>query len=275
MYLLLDIGGTKTRIAVSRDGQTIESSQTVPTNLNFTEAMAEIKAIASTLTGGEKITIAGGGVRALNRTKSELSPNPNFPMWVDEPLKKSLEDALKASVHLENDAGVCGLGEALFGAGKGKRIVVYMTVSTGVGGTRIIDGHIDPNALGYEPGNQIIDVDGSLFKGAPNPGYLEAYVSGTALKNRFNKPAHEIADKKVWDEMAKYLAYGLNNTIVHWSPDIIVFGGSLMEQLPLGRINHHLKTVLKIFPEPPPLVKAELGDERGLFGSLAFLKSKQ
>jgi glucokinase len=53
-----------------------------------------------------------------------------------------------------------GLGEAVFGAGKGREIVVYMTISTGVGGARIVGGKIDASAMGFEPGHQIIDACG-------------------------------------------------------------------------------------------------------------------
>lgn len=94
------------------------------------------------------------------------------------------------------------------------------------------------------------------------------------LKKKYGKKPYEITDKKIWDETAKILAYGLNNTIVHWSPDIIVLGGSMFKKIgiPVPRVRFHLKNILKIFPELPAVEKAELGDVGGLYGALVFLK---
>lgn len=276
MYLLFDIGGTNTRLTISKDRKTFGEIQTIPTSMNFQEAMSSFKKASLKLIKKGEITLAVGGVRALDmRTKTKLVHNPNFPMWVDEPLKKSLEKVLGTAVYLENDAAMAGLGEAVFGAGKGKRIVAYMTISTGIGGARIIDGKIDESVLGFEPGNQIIDVDASLKPAVAKPGYFERYVSGHALEKRYGRKPEDLKDPVIWEEVAKLIAIGLNNTIVHWSPDIVVLGGSVTRSFSLDRLVFHLHEVLKIFPQPPEIVKASLGDVRGLYGALAYAKTKR
>lgn len=272
MFLLFDIGGTKTRIALSHDGKTHQEPRIITTPKNPEEGIAEFKEIAQELAADEPIEKAVGGIAGpLDREKNALLNSPNLPEWVGFPLHKKLAKELgKIPVFLENDAALVGLGEATTGAGSGYSIVAYITISTGVGGVRIVDGAVDQNALGFEPGHQIM---GTLPDGSPR--YLEKTISGRALEKRLGKKPYEVTDNEVWDELARHLAFGLVNTVVHWSPDIVVLGGSMMKKIgiPIDRVQSYLKKSLYIFPEPPPLVKGTLGDEGGLFGALALLKN--
>lgn len=276
MYLLFDIGGTKTRIAFSGDGRGFGEPTVVPTPGDFDEGMVLIRDVARELSCGRKISAAAGGIAGpLDRDKTKLVNSPHIPSWTGKPLKENLRDILRAPVFLENDSAMAGLGEAVYGKGKGQRIVVYMTVSTGVGGTRIVDGEIDIGALGFEPGHQIIDADGTLCPGCKSiPSYLERLVSGSAIEKRYRKKPAEIDEPAVWDEVACFLAYGLNNTIVHWSPDVVILGGSVMKSISLERVRFHLRRVLKIFPEVPLIENAVLGDFGGLYGALYLLLRK-
>lgn len=267
MYLVFDIGGTSTRFAASKDGEHLSRPAQCDTPKNFEEAMELFRKTALEVAGGERIRAAAGGARALDKTKKKLRAQPHFPLWVEEPLEEELSKAFGADVHLENDAALAGLGEAVYGAGKGFDIVAYLTVSTGVGGARITEGAIDKAAQGFEPGNQVIS--------EKEPFYLEAYISGTAFEKRYGKKPREVTDPAAWDEAARILARGLANSIVHWSPDIVVLGGSMIlgdPAISLDATETYLKEVLKVFPELPPLKKAELGDAAGLWGALAYLK---
>lgn len=273
MYILFDIGGTKMRIGVSKDGKAIGSIKVVETPKNFNEGILRFKEAANELSGGVRIKAVAGGIAGLlDKDKTKLVNSPNIPGWIGRPLKKSLEKAMGASISLENDADLAGLGEAVFGAGRSKEIVVYLTISTGVGGTRIVNGKIDKFVMGFEPGQQLL----CCYQDDIEYKTLEDCISGTAFEKRYKKPPYEILDKKIWDEAAKILATGLNNTIVHWSPDIIVLGGSMMKKIgiPIDRVQLHLKKILKIFPKHPVIKKAKLGDAVGLYGALAFLKQK-
>lgn len=276
MYLVFDIGGTNMRIASSQDGKNLDQIETLSTLTNFSEAMSAFEKVALNLTKGQKVKVAVGGVRSLDmKTKAKLRPHPTIPLWVDEPLKETLEQKLNTNVYLENDTALVGLGEATVGAGKGKKIVAYITVSTGIGGVRIVEGKIDQNYLGFEPGNQIIDADVSLKPAVDFPGYLERYVGGNALEKRYGIKPENIEDPKIWDEMAKLLAIGLNNIIVHWSPEVVILGGTVGRRIPLEKVRIYLKEFLKIFPEIPDVLPASLGDQGGLLGSLAYLKKAE
>ncbi|MCL5023897.1 MAG: ROK family protein [Nitrospirae bacterium] len=225
------------------------------------------------LAGVRPIRAAAGGIAGpIDREKTRLVNSPHISGWVQKPLQRELGKILDAPVYVENDAAMVGLGEATYGEGKGKEIVVYITVSTGIGGVRVLDGAIDRSAMGFEPGHQIIDADGTLCPECGSvPGYFEKYASGSAIELRYGGKPCEIKDPAVWEEEARFLAYGLNNTIVHWSPDILILGGSVMQSVSIERVRFHLRTVLKIFPRPPFIAGAVLGDFGGLYGALHFL----
>lgn len=276
MYIAFDIGGTKMRIAASRDcRELVGEPRIVETPKDFDEGVELFGKLAGELRGGEKIEMAGGGIAGpLDKEKAKLLNSPNIPGWIGKPLKDKLSKILEAPVHIANDTAIVGLGEAHFGAGKGYNIVVYITVSTGVGGARIVGGVIDERAFGFEPGHQIIDIDNTVCPKCLS-GQLEDLISGTAIEHRFDMKPYEVKDVHLWnEELPKLLSYGLANTIMHWSPDVVVLGGSMVVGDPaisISQTEKYLKEILKIFPELPDIKKAECGDLGGLYGALAFI----
>ncbi|MCH8244762.1 ROK family protein [Patescibacteria group bacterium] len=276
MYLLFDIGGTKTRLAFSKDGKKFADSVTVQTPQKFEEGISVFANTIQELTKGEKIEKAAGAISGpLDKEHSMVINAPNLKGWNNKPLQKELEKILSAPVVLENDAALVGLGEAVYGAGKGYDIVAYITVSTGVGGARIVSGKIDASSMGFEPGHQFIDAGAGLCPSCEEPKALESYVSGSGVKAQYDKEPYEIDDPAVFEKLAEMLAYGLNNTIVHWSPDVVVLGESMITGDPaisLKSIQKHVSKILTIFPTPPIIVKATLEDVGGLHGALSLLQ---
>ncbi|MCL4365841.1 ROK family protein [Patescibacteria group bacterium] len=273
MYLVFDIGGTNMRIAVSLDSKTIKESKIIPTPTDFTLGIQALKKAADELSGGENIEgVAGGIAIILNKDKTMAVRSTHMKDWINKPLKNELEKTFQAPVFLENDAKIEGLGEANRGAGMGKSIVAYISIGTGIGGARVVDNHLDKNAVGgVEPAHQIIVPDGNSCE-CGGKGHLEAYVAGTYLERIYHQKGETITDPAIWDEVSKYLAIGLTNVTVHWSPDILVLGGSVSQSLPLERVKNHLKQFLTIYPQPPQLVRGTLGDDAGLYGALELLK---
>lgn len=261
------------RLAVS-DGNTITASKIIPLSQNFDEAMLSFKKIANEMSGSEKIDALAGGVAGpLNKEKTMLIGSPNISGWINKPIKKHLEEVFGCPVYLENDSALGALGEATRGAGKSYKIVAYIAIGTGVGGARVVDGKIGKNSLGFEPGHQIVIPDGDPCN-CTGKGHLETLIGGYYLKEKYGKPAEDIDDPGVWDEVAKYLAMGLNNSIVHWSPDIVILGGSVSNSIPLDKVNKYLKEYCTIFPNPPGVVKVTLNHEAGLYGALELIKSR-
>jgi glucokinase len=275
MYILFDIGGTKMRIAGSRDCKEFAGDPIIiDTPSDFEEGMKALKDAIRNISSGEEIEIIGGGIAGpFNQKTGCLIKGPNISNWVDKPLRTRLEDEFNVPVYIENDSALVGLGEMHHGAGNKEGIGVYITVSTGVGGARFIDGYIDEATVGFEPGHEIIDPDKSMCPDCEN-GELESYIGGAATEKRTGKKPYEITEPEFWDTYAKYLAYGLNNTIVHWSPNVLVLGGSMIvgdPAIPVDKTIEYLKDILKIFPELPEIKKAELGALGGLYGAMVLV----
>lgn len=270
-YLLFDIGGTNTRVGVSFDGQTIQSSEIFKTPKDFEPGIEAIINASQKLLGDKKVGTAAGGVAGpLTRDKSGTVNAPHLQGWSGRPLKLELSTKLGCEVYLENDTAMSGLGEAVFGSGKNKRIVAYLTISTGVNGIRVINQELEPSNMGFEIGHQIIDLDGSM-----RHADLESLISGSALERRYGKAPQDITDPAVWEDVSKFTAFGLNNLIVFWSPDIIILGGSMMKKISLERTKMYLRNILKLYPELPDIVKGELSDLSGLWGALHYLNTQK
>jgi glucokinase len=113
---------------------------------------------------------------------------PNLPGWDNVPLRDVLQQQFNRPTIIENDAHTAGLGEYMFGAGRGSKYMVYLTVSTGIGGGIIIDGKIVEGANGTagELGHMTIDWHGERCT-CGNIGCLEYLASGTAIARYANE----------------------------------------------------------------------------------------
>ena len=224
---------------------------------------------------GEVEGFWGGITGVWDRERNQLVHSPNMTGWVDKPIRDLLNQKFSAPLFLENDADVVGLGEVHYGAGRGSKICVYITVSTGVGGVRIVDGYIDRATVGFEPGHHVIDK--SLIREG-EPVYnatLEGHVSGTALKKKTGSDPVDVHDPDIWERLAFESAVGIYNAILFWSPDTVVVGGSMVvgnPAIPIERIKSHVEEMTKILPFTPEIRKAELGAIGGIYGALALTK---
>lgn len=277
-YVLFDIGGTKTRVAVSDDLQTLAKVTSFKTPVSFAEGVKKVVETIESLAEGKKVEAIAGGIRGLiNEEKTGIHNDPVLNKWAGKSLVDELKKSYKVPVFLENDAAIAGLGEAVFGAGKGLEIIAYHTVSTGVGGAKIEDGDIDHTSTGFEPGHQILDIDRTILGDEISPT-LENLVSGTAVEHRFGVKPYEIPQSDMlWNELAEYLAQGLRNTILYWSPDAIVLGGSMIigdPKIEIDTIRKYTVEALDGFVPAPLITTAKLGDEAGLYGGMALLKKR-
>jgi len=269
MYIVADIGGTKMRIAKSEDLQTIGEPLIIDTPQKYSEGVADIIRVCRQMSAGGPIEAMAFAITGVVSDDGKIPlTSPHLPDWKEKPLAREVEAALSTKVHLLNDTAQVGLGEAVFGAGKGSRILVYVTVSTGVNGVRIVEGKIDPAAFGFEIGGQY------LFVGE-SERTLEDLVSGRAVQEKYEVRPKEIEkDSPVWEELAKLFAYGLHNTILHWSPDRVVLGGSMFNEVGISveRVKFHAGQIMRKFPALPEIVHSKLGDVGGLWGGIARLK---
>lgn len=276
-YILFDIGGTKTRIALSTDLKSIEKVEHFKTPASFEDGLKKMIETIEGLSDKKVVAIAGGIRGPLNEAKTGIVNDTALSKWAGKSLVGALQEHFDVPVFLENDAAVAGLGEAIFGAGKGLDIIAYHTVSTGVGGVKIEDGDIDHASIGFEPGHQVLDIDRTIL-GEDIVPTLENLVSGTAVEQRFGIKPYEIPQSDiVWDELAEYLAQGLHNTILYWSPDAIILGGSMIigdPRIEVDAVRKYTVAALDSFVPCPFITTAKLGDEAGLYGAMAILKKR-
>lgn len=271
MYLVVDIGSTNTRIAGSRDLAHLGEPVLTPTPQSYANGISFLVTRGKEIAAGEPIEAIAIGLPArLNTDRRSVYKLRNLPDWDGKEIAADIEKELSTKVFLENDTMQVGAGEAIFGAGKGARIVVYMTVSTGVNAVRLVDGVIEPSVFGYETGFQYLSTD-------EKPVDLMDLISGVAITEKYGKHPKELGkDNPLWEELARYTAFGLHNTILHWSPERVVLGGSMFNEIGISvaRVEAHLRDIMKAFPTLPQIVHSSLGDVGGLWGGLALLTQR-
>lgn len=305
----VDLGGTKILTALADlEGHTLhrvlvetganDSTETVVSRIITTvEQVMEAKGV----TREEIQRIGIGSPGTLNIEKGMVLQSPNL-RWRNVPIVEMMESVLGIPVLLENDANAAALAEHAFGAGKGARNMVYMTISTGIGGGIIVNntllhGHCDSAG---EIGHHTIDPDGPRC-GCGNYGCLEAMASGTALgrygreavasgvetmmRNMVQNPeevdgtivarAAEAGDpvaQEIVKKVGSYIGIGIANVINILNPGRVVLGGGVMKSGHLF-IDTILQTVEARAMEAPrkccEIVFAELGSDVGVQGAIA------
>jgi len=268
----IDIGGTRIRVG-RRDGHGGFTTERTLTPYNGEDGAAAIVKMATMIApkGIARIGISCAGPLdfALGIT------NPlNLPGWHGYRLVGELAQRLGARVWMDNDANCAALAEWREGAGQGAPTLVYYTISTGVGTGVVLNGKVHHGAHDTEGGHQIVWTDGPPCP-CGSRGCLEAVVSGTGLRARFGKPAEELDDPAIWDEVAKYTAIGIANTAALLCPDIVVIGGGVIargEQL-FGPLRRYAADYTRLVPVPK-IVPAGLDQDSGLIGAIVLAETQ-
>ncbi len=255
----VDLGGTKMAL-VRFDTETWQPQEA---DVIPTEASRGFSAVFETMIDAierfrQPDTVAVGvGVPGLVHQPDGILLNaPNLPEARDIPLKKMLEERLKLPIALENDARSFTLAEALLGAGKDHRVVIGVTLGTGVGGGIVLDGHILHGEHGYagEIGHMLLQPGQSPFAVDQRQGEVEHFLSGTALKKRgatADEPPATFVQEAAW--FCLNLTYVLN-------PSVIVVGGGAGKALSdrAAEVERELQTLALPGVPLPSIVPAEL-----------------
>jgi glucokinase len=200
LSLGIDIGGTKLALALGDDEGRIVARRrraTAPTGApdrDVEAIVADARALLAEA-GVAASDLAMVGISApgpLDQAQGRVLGAPNLPGWHDVPLVRLVREALRVPVHMENDADAAALAEWRFGAGRGRRDLVYLTMSTGVGGGIILDGALHRGAGGRagEVGHLPVVWDGEPCACGLR-GCLEAYVGGRAWMRRLREVVPE------------------------------------------------------------------------------------
>ncbi len=298
----VDLGGTKLRIGiVNSDGNVIENIQ-IPTH-NHRGPETVINNINDNITDLLKKTnikqkdLEGIGICVpgfFNSEMGKIFSLTNLPGWEGIPIVDIIEKKFHMPVKLANDAHMAAYGEYLYGAGKGTKNFVYITISTGIGGGIIIEGkpYYGTNHGAAEFGHIVIDINGEKCN-CGNYGCFEAMASGTAIakhgerikslsENKPVKAEHVFEAAKggnrlaidIIDKEALYLGIGLCNILAAYNPEMIAIGGGVSNQWDIlyPKIMRIIKNrALKHNAKACKIVKSRLKEDAGIIGAAASL----
>jgi predicted NBD/HSP70 family sugar kinase len=271
MHIVADIGGTNTRMAGSGDLMGFSEPIIYDTPKDYKAAIHKFAETAQHLAGHDSIEAVQIGIRGAVLKERGAIFDTVLSDWSEKPLAHDLRVALSIpTVNLENDVATVAMGEAHFGAGKDAGIMVYITVSTGVNGCRVAYGRLEPSSQGFEVGGQYLNIEPTIT--------FEEMVAGSVIHKHFGKHPKELGkDNPIWDELAKLCAYGVHNTILHWSPDRVVLGGSMFNEIGISvpKVAENVKSVMRKFTNVPDIVHSSLGDLGGLWGGVAILRGNR
>lgn len=302
----VDLGGTKISTALADFEGNVLAQSIIPTNAHEGEERVLeriINTIQSVIKEGEVNledvkAIGIGSPGPLDSQKGIIIKTPNLP-FTNFNLVRPLEVKFGVPVFLDNDANVAAIGEYMLGAGRGKKNMVYFTVSTGVGGGAIVDGNIyrgnTSNAL--EIGHTTVAPFGPRC-GCGNVGCLEAVSSGTAigkrgreavttkvetsLKDYENVTSYEVfkeaekgdaVAKDIIEDALSYLGIGIANAISIFDPEMVVIGGGVSKagDIVFERVREVVKKrCFKSMSDACEIVPAGLGTDAGVIGAVAL-----
>jgi predicted NBD/HSP70 family sugar kinase len=265
MYLGIDIGGTKTLVAVLDRNGVIQEQIKFPTPTDYAAWRDLLAGIVDKFSTKNFIATGVGVPGRIDRKRGVGLDMGNLP-WHHVPIKSDLEKLLKCPVVVDNDANLAGLSEAMLL--KQYSRVLYVTISTGIGTGFIVDQQIEPAFADSEGGKMMLEHGSKIEE-------WEDFASGRAIFERYGKPARDIHDQTTWKRIAKDISIGLIDLIAVMQPQVIVLGGSIGTYYP--RYKALLKERLERFETPlvpiPPIKQANRPEEAVVYGCYDLAKS--
>jgi predicted NBD/HSP70 family sugar kinase len=260
MYVGVDIGGTKTLLAALDEHGEITEETVFPTPKKYDNWLLELRHAAAHLKTKD---FKAGGVAApgrIDRKHGQVIRCSNLP-WENAPLQANTEKTFNCPMVVENDANLAGLSEAMLHPDQ--KIVLYVTVSTGIGTAVIADQKLEPNLLDNEGGQILIGHKNDYIT-------WEKFSAGRILYEHFGKKVSDIAadDSAAWQYIARHIAVGLHSNIVIVQPDLVVIGGSVGSHFEhYGKL---LKEELERYKLPvvkiPRIVEAQRPEKAVVYG---------
>jgi glucokinase len=250
-FLGIEIGGTKLQVVCGyADGTVLATHRyAVEPYAGATGIRNNIAAAVQQYAPGEIAAVGVGFGGPVNRNTGTVETSFHVEGWSGFPLGEWLALIAEAPVLVENDANVAALGEAAFGAGRGHRSVLYVTLGSGVGGGLVVDGQLYhgevPGEL--EIGHIQMDRNGSTLQDVCSGWAVDAKIraavaahpestlarlvgqnrSSEALFLRAALDAGDPVAQALWEETTDDLAFGLSHAVHLLHPGVLVLGGGL------------------------------------------------
>jgi glucokinase len=316
LILGVDLGGTKILTAVSgAQGKMLSRDHSITPAGEGPEAVVKSilesarRALSQARVAAIDLAAVGVGAPGLSNPETGiLFTSPHLPGWKDVPLRDIIERELSRRAFLINDADAAALGELYYGAGKGARNFIYITVSTGIGGGIVIDGELYTGASGMagELGHMVIEAEGPRCN-CGSRGCWETLASGTALAGEARRrikegaataileyaggelervtaqavqQAAQAGDKlagELISRVAYYLGVGLANLVNIFNPELIVIGGGLSnmgDRLLEPAFREAERRAFAQASRAVRFARAELGRNSGVLGAIAYALEK-
>ena len=282
IYGAIEAGGTKMVCATgTADGKILERavfptkapSETVPLMIDFFKDK-----------GITALGIGCFGPIDLNRDSATYGYITTTPKqgWQNYNIVKAFEEALGVPVGFDTDVNAAALGEATFGAAKGLKNAIYITIGTGVGVGVLAEGKLLHGMLHPEAGHILLPrAKSDTYEGkCPfHKSCFEGLAAGPAIEARWGKIGFELEDREeVWELEATYIAEALVNYTLTLSPERIILGGGVMNQkqlFPLVRerfaelLNRYIKTK-QLESLDSFIVPAGLNGDQGIIGCICL-----
>ncbi len=312
----IDLGGTKILVLIADAQGNVRGDSRVRTPAAQGPEAVIARIVQSVREAAEKAGVDAKSIRAagvsapgpIDSEEGVITDPPNLPGWHNVPLARILRERLGVPSLLENDANCQGVAEHQFGAGRGYKHMLFVTISTGIGGGVIIDDELYIGASGAagEVGHIGVSTDINRVCGAGHPGCLEAYASGTAIAARaremiaagglirtarlaeHNPPLNaetvylagqqgEQEATAIIESAGRYLGIGLASMINAFNPQAIVIGGGLsnMGETILGPAVETART--RSFAQSfmdVRIVEGELGERAAALGAIAVARNR-
>ncbi len=295
-YIGIDLGGTNVRVAlVDEKGEVLEEVKRVSnSDLGPIKVLDNILEMVASLQFKDEAVGVGVGIPGpVDQELGAITIATNLKDFAFFPVVEYLEQRLKLPVYMDNDANVAGLAEAVVGAGKGERVVYYITHSTGIGGALVVDGKVVSGRTGYagEVANIIVDRNRPRLNHL-NAGAVENWASGTAIVQQGQKMIskditsalqvfnlYEANDEraiKIIEDMTTDFAMMLSSISAICDPNVYVLGGGVTKshQLYLDKVIEKYKMFVHPGQSGTPFRLARL-DEPGVVGAAMLVAMNQ
>ncbi|MBI5649080.1 MAG: ROK family protein [Chloroflexi bacterium] len=276
----IEAGGTKFNCAIG----TAPGDLRAETRIATTMPAETIRAVIEFFRAQPRVDAIGiGSFGPIDRARGLITTTPK-PGWANTDLAGAIQRALVVPVVFDTDVNIAALGEHTWGAARGLDNFIYLTIGTGIGGGGKINGKLLHGLIHPEMGHIRIPHD---WNDDPFPGCcpfhgdcLEGLASGPAIEKRWGHHAENLArDHRAWKLQARYLAHALANLICAFSPERIIVGGGLMQQIDLlPMIQTQTRELLNGYIHAPEIleriaeyiVAPELGNRAGVLGAIAL-----
>jgi glucokinase len=300
--IAVDLGGTKMLTGIVDSEGVVVRRTVLPTNVAGEEELLDALESAVGEFADEGVEAVGAGIPStIDQRTGRAVSSVNIPL-TDVDLRARLRERFGVPAAIENDANAAALAEHRYGAGRGARHMVMLTLGTGIGGGLILDGRLYRGAVGAaaELGHVTIDFDGPPCEGrCPGFGHLEAYASGRATDKLARETAAARPDgdlgraaaagrdvdarlvvelaangpgdaRDILEQVGFYLGIGIASFVEIFNPEVVVLGGGFAragELLfePARRVV--AERTLSPARDVVRIVPALLGVEAGLIGA--------